>query len=165
MTTTKTAGPGPLIGACYCVGFLMIAISALDYAATVLPAAWGDAGWRYGAVGLLAGFTLTPLLGGLLLSAAALWGGHRGLLRVVAVVHVVGAAVLLALMAGFSLDALQARKDAAADLQTVTEISTAKALIKLAATVVGLVWVGVAGWRSAGRSAGSADGADSLLVR
>lgn len=161
MTTSKA---GPLISASYCVGTLLIVISALDYAGTVLPADFGDPGWRYGAVGLLSGFTLTPLLGGLLLSLAAAHGGEGRFLRVLGVLHIVGAAALLVLIAGFSLDSLQARKDASPEIQNVTEISTLKALIKLVATVVAVAWIGIAGIRQARRTAEPAAGNAGLVI-
>ena len=165
MTTHNTAAPGSLIGACYCVGVLLIAVSALDYAGTILPAAWGDVGWRYGAAGLLSGFTLTPLLGGLVLVVAAAWAAHGRFLRVLAVIHLVAAVLLLVLIAGFSLDALQARKDATTELQRVTEISTLKALVKLGATVVAVGWIGLSAWRQARRvGGGGAAAGPGLLV-
>jgi hypothetical protein len=139
---------GGLVSGGYCVAVLLILVSLLDYAATVWPFQPAELSWRYGAVGLLSGFTLTPLLGGLVLSTTAGLAGHRAALRAVAVLHLAVALALLLLLIGFSLDVLQVRRDTAPDARLVTEVSSAKAAIKLGLTMAAALWLGVGGIRA-----------------
>ena len=134
-------------GASYCIGFLLIAISMFDFAGTVLPADVSDVSWRYGAVGLLSGFTLTPLLGGLILSIAAAAAGHRRFGIALATFHLIVAAAVVVLLIGFTLDTLQVRRDTNEEARTLTEIGSLKAAIKLMATAVAVGWLGWAGIR------------------
>jgi cytochrome c biogenesis protein CcdA len=165
MTSGKPLAPGGLISACYCVGVLLIAISMLDYVATVFPAEVGEPGWRYGAIGLLSGFTLTPLIGGLLLSVAAAVAGHGRTLLALGWLHLLFAVGLVVLLAAFSLDAIQVRRESATEAQTLTEISSLKAAVKLTATLVGLAWIGIAAIRQARvRPAAARPAADSVLI-
>ncbi len=163
----KTLRLGALTGAAYCVGTLLIATSILDFVGTVWPLTLTDVNWRYGAVGLLSGFTLTPLLGGLILALTASLAGHRNALLVIGVLHLAAALVLVLLIGGFTLDTLQVRRAASEQVRSVAEIGAIKAAIKLVFTVVALLWIGVAGLRRpTGRPAASTatSGASQLLV-
>jgi hypothetical protein len=140
-----------LAGGAYCAALLLIVISGLDYAATLWPFQPAELSWRYGAVGLLSSFTLTPLLGGLLLSATAALAGHRRVLRAVAILHLAAAIALLVLLVGFGLDVLQVRRDTAPDARFVTDVGAAKAAIKLGLVTVVALWLGVGGIRASRR--------------
>jgi hypothetical protein len=144
---------GALAGPAYFVGGLCVLVSILDYAGAVWPAAPADVQWRYGAVGLLSGFTLTPLLGSLVLLATAGLARHRGALRGVGATSMVAAIALLVLLAAFGLDAVQVSRDAASPEQrTVAALGATRAGIKLLATAAALFWLGWAGLRQARRS-------------
>ncbi len=138
---------GPLKGAFYCVGALLILISLMDYAGSVLPAQLGNVGWRYGAVGLISSFALTPLLGGVILLGTAALSRQRAVLRAVGLLHLVVAVLLLVAIGSFALDALQVRRGSPPESQRVTEISAIKAGVELALTVVASAWLGLAGLR------------------
>ena len=55
-----------LTGAGYFVAFLLISLSLFDFAGTLWPFLPSEASWRYGSVGILSGFLLTPMIGSLL---------------------------------------------------------------------------------------------------
>jgi len=146
----KSLSLGPLTGAAYWTGALLILISWLDFGATVWPFRLGDVDWRYGAIGLLSGFTLTPILGGLIIVAVAALAEHRGMLRVAALGHLVAAGALLLLIAAFELDAVQLRRDMASEARTAAAVGAGKAALKLVLTASALVWIGIAGLRRLG---------------
>lgn len=146
MSTTTGSAVRSFAGASYCIGFMLIAISVFDLATTVLPAAPGDVSWRYGTVGLLSGFTLTPLLGGLIVAVTAAVAGHPRVGLLTGVLHVAVALVLLILLMGFTLDTLQVRRGTSdPSAQSLTEMSALKAAFKLVATIVAVGWLGWSG--------------------
>lgn len=165
MNSTLKARSGPLTGAAYCVGALLIVVSLFDYAVGVWPFAPGQIEWRYGAVGLLAGYTLTPLLGGLILSVAAATAGHRGTLRGLGIWHLVVALGLVLLIGSFSLDALQVRRDTDAESRLVTEVGSARAAVKLLLTAIGAAWLGITGLRQARGPVATGEETPELVVR
>ncbi len=164
MNSALKARSGPLTGAAYCVGALLIVVSLFDYAVGVWPFAPNQIEWRYGAVGLLAGYTLTPLLGGLILSVAAATAGHRVALRGLGIWHLVVALGLVLLIGSFSLDALQVRRDTDAQSRLVTEVGSARAAVKLLLTAIGAAWLGIAALRQARGPVAAADEETPELV-
>jgi hypothetical protein len=164
MTTGPRTRLGALVGATYCVGTLLVVVTLIDFAVTVWPFAPSEVEWRYGAIGLFAGYTLTPVLGGLLLAVAAAVAGHRAALRAIGVVHLVAAVALAFVLAGFTLDVLQVRRQTAPDVQAVTEIGSARAGLKLLLTLATVAWVGLAGLRQGRGGKASADNGVDLVV-
>ena len=82
----------------------------IDLISTVLPARVGDVTWRYGFLGLGAGYLNTPLLGFGLAIGVAIWQEDLAVLRALGVLATVGAVMLLPIMAVWALDVLQMRE-------------------------------------------------------
>lgn len=138
---------GLLAGGLYVVALSLVVLSLFDYLAAVWPFQFGEVSWRYGAFGLVSGFVLTPLIG---LSLAILLAWHRQrdqVLRVIGVVAIIGAALLLVMLVGFSLDAVQVWRGAPAETKRLTLLSAAKAVIKIAAAAVAVAWLGLGALR------------------
>lgn len=104
--------------ALYLFALVLIAMPMLDFMTSVMPARPGDFSWRYGAMGLMAGYLHTPMLG-LVLGMAVAWAlGHGGLLRASGVLSMLAAVGLLGVMGVFALDVLQMRGMRAENVQS-----------------------------------------------
>jgi len=137
-------------GPIYLVGALFVVLPLLDYFVNIWPVALGAPEWRYGAIGLLAGFLLSPLLGSALVAWLALARGDGRTQRVVAILNLAAAAFLLLLCLEFLLDVVQLRGHigASAEARWSYYGGVLKNLAKYALTIVALVWLGRAGWRT-----------------
>ena len=131
----------------YCVAFLLIAIPVLDYVTNVWPLQTGEVRWRYGSIGILAGFLLTPLMGVLFALVAGAVLNHRVLLRILAVVSMVVAGLLLACIGLFTLDALQVRATVPLESRPAFDVGAIKAAVKCFAGAAAFAWIGWAGIR------------------
>ena len=137
--------------ALYFVAFLLVVTPLMDLVANVYPFSPGDFRWRYGAGGLLSGFLMTPLLGVTLGIAVAAVREHRLALRVQGSLAVAAAVLLLAVAGLFALDALQLRREAAADIASQFDTAILKAELKHVSVIVALLWLGVAAIRGSAR--------------
>ncbi|MEO8636967.1 MAG: hypothetical protein ABI587_16960 [Gemmatimonadales bacterium] len=168
MTMAQEQGFNRIARALYFVAFLLVVTPLMDLVANVYPLSFGDFRWRYGASGLLSGFLMTPLLGVTLGIAVAAVREHRLALRIQGVLAVVAAVLLLVIAALFALDALQLRREAAADIASQFDIAILKAEIKHGSAILALLWLGVAAIRTSGRLGSRREnrGADpSMVVR
>ena len=136
----------------YFVAALLIATPAVDYLTNVWPVRVSDVGWRYGSVGLLAGFLLTPLFGVLFALGAAIVLEHRLVLRVFSILNVVIAVFLILLIVFFALDVVQVRAtipdDATAEARSMFLIGAVKSALKYLTLAFGLGWLGIVGLRA-----------------
>ena len=147
--TDRSSGPLEFLsGPLYLIALLLIATPLIDFAANAWPARAGDVAWRYGAVGLLSGYVLTPLLGLGLAGAIAVTLEHRLVLRSLVIISWVGALVLVAASVDFSLDALQLRHNVPAPQGRNFDLGAAKALLKHVSVAMALAWLGTAMLRS-----------------
>ncbi len=106
-----------LIQGIYLFGFALILHAVIDLSTTVWPLRVTEMSWRYGFLGLGAGYLQTPTLGLLLIAGTALWQGDLGLARGVGAALTVSALVLMLAVALFMLDVVQVRQLAAAEAQ------------------------------------------------
>ena len=149
----KTAGVTPhLTGPAYGVAMLFVALPIVDTLSQVLPPAPGNAGWRYGLVGLGSNYLVSVLFGMLLWSYLAGVRLQRRTLRVLAVVNGAVAVLMVVAAMGFLLDAAQVRaslpKDNFRSLR-MFDIGAAKAVFKYAVGAPVLGWIALASWRAA----------------
>lgn len=135
----------PLSGAIYLTAFLLIVISMIDFISAVVPIRLGEAGWRYGAVGLFAGFMLTPLLGCLIGVGFAVNQGHRTTARVLSIATLAVTVLMVLTLVSFSLDALQMRREAAAESQGVIDVGVIRAAVKHVAGIIAFGLIGLGG--------------------
>ena len=117
------------------IDYWILAFSAIfplfDLAGALIPASFGNATWRFGAVGLLANFAMGLSLEFFLLAVIAASAGHRRLLLVLGVFSLLLAVLLLGSTALFSLDALQTRGKVNAGMVRRFDYATGTAVAKL----------------------------------
>lgn len=155
-----------LTGVSYFVAFLLIVLSLFDFAGTIWPFLPSDAGWRYGSVGILSGFLLTPMIGSLLAVYVAAFAGQGRVLRVLGIVDLVVAVVLVVGVGSFALDSLQVRSDTNPEARRLLETGAVKVMVKHLAGIVAFGWLGVTALKVGKRTRGieRADAGASLLV-
>jgi hypothetical protein len=132
----------------YLIGTLMVALPLVDLLASVWPVRVAQLEWRFGTIGLLSGFTLSPLLGMIMCMAAAAVLEHPLAQRAFAVVVLIGAVVLIGLTVIFAFDWLQYRAAAPAEAKSPMDAGSLKAILKHVLVAWGLLWLGFAGWRA-----------------
>jgi hypothetical protein len=137
-----------LSGSLYFVAFLLLGLTLLDYFGTVWPFQPGQANWRYGAVGLVSGFVLTPLLGLSLGVAVAIHRQSGTMLRLFGGISLILGVLLVLGTLVFALDAVQVRQSVAAEARKLTEMSAAKAILKMLAAGIASIWLGLGAIRS-----------------
>ena len=140
-------GPAIFAGPFYFVAFLLIIIPLIDFIPNVWPLRFGEVGWRYGALGLFSNYTMTPVLGFVVLAAAAAGMGHQLPLRISGWVLIVIALLLLASTMLFALDALQIRSTVDPQGRTLLEVGAARAVVKNILVMAGITWLGIAAIR------------------
>jgi hypothetical protein len=149
----------------YLIALLLIVFPLVDVAANVWPPRLGDLQWRFGTVGLLAGFILTPLLGMLVAVAAAAIRGDRVFQRFVALLNLALALVLSVMFVVFALDWLQVRTTIPPSGHGTIDVGSVKALVRYAGVALALAWLGVMGWRVSRQSGGRSRRAKAPLIR
>lgn len=152
----------------YPVGLLLVLVPLVDLTLRAMPAQFGSLQWRFASVGLLLGNYGTIILGATLIGLAAVLLGDRGVLRALGIVALVMAALTLAVLVLFALDAVQIRQLVVANLKRQVLTSSASALFTgLAGTIVWLL-VGraalVASRPARGTAAPRSRAASSLVV-
>jgi hypothetical protein len=131
----------------YPIALLLILVPMLDTVPKMLPAHFGSPDWRYGAVGLLFGSIVTPIIGLTIAGAAALIARqYRGLMVVsqvfllLALVLVIGGVAILVDFGGISAK-LSERVTPAFHAATV------KTAVIAVLAAVASVWLGLGGLR------------------
>lgn len=130
-----------LVAPLYAVALLLIATPVFDFVTSVLPLRLGNIEWRFAAVGLLSGFLLTPLLGILVATLAALIARHRLFLTVLAWSSLILATGLALLVVAFALDILQLRSVVTADAAPQFQSAAIKAVVKHVSFLIVLSWL------------------------
>ncbi len=101
----------------YLFAGVLVGSPVIDLGTTIWPPQFADLSWRYGFLGLAAGYLHTPMLGVVLAAAVAYWQGHAGPLRALGVASIVVAVILLPVLALWPMDVLQMRALRAAEVQ------------------------------------------------
>lgn len=130
--------------AAYVLGLMILAFNSLDFGANVWPWQPGSMQWRFGAVGLFAGPLASLVLGLFLLMAGAWTLKQRRILRLLAILAAVTVVLLLLVMAGFTLDALQMRAAVRAESQGPLSSVVIQAAVKyliVMLTLTALSWL------------------------
>ena len=106
-----------LIRGVYLFGFALVLHAVIDLSTTVWPLRVTEITWRYGFLGLAAGYLQTPTLGLLLIAATALWTGNLALARTIGTLLMVVSVGLIAAVGIFMLDVVQIRQLRPAEAQ------------------------------------------------
>jgi hypothetical protein len=114
----------------YLVGFALIAIPFFDAAMSVYPWQFGEARWRFGAVGLLSNALMIPLSGVLVMYMTAVVLEHRMMERLIGILAFVASAVAFSGLVLFALDALQTRPSVRFEMRFSFHVASATAAVK-----------------------------------
>ena len=150
MESLRRIAPGA-----YFVSALLFLITLVDYLGNAWPFLPGEVDWRYGVVGMISTYLLSPLLGCLIASATAAWLPQPKVSRLLGVLMWLGALLLLAALAVFVLDSIQVRSAAAPGARWVTTTSFLLASAKIFAAAIGLMVLGRGNLRAAAANAPS----------
>jgi hypothetical protein len=134
----------------YVFAAMLVVLPLTDLFSTAWPPRLTDLSWRYGFMGLAAGYLQTPLLGLVIALAVGYWLGHAGVLRVLGVASVLLAVVLLGVMALWPMDVMQIRALREPEAQAGVAIGGAIQELKYAAAFLALGLLGFGAIRTAG---------------
>lgn len=137
----EEALPGPL----YLVAALLVVVPLADFILSVPNAEFANVQWRFAAVGLLSGFTLTPILGLAMALVVAAFLKHYTVQRWLVATCLSMATVLVALSLGFLLDVMQVRASVPAEGRAAFSNAWSRAILKHALSAVALAYMG---WRA-----------------
>ena len=144
-----------LIWGIYLFGIAFMLTAAIDLFTTVWPLRPTEMTWRYGFLGLAAGYLQTPALGLLMVALGAIWQRNARLLRAVGVTCLVLAVVYVLIMGIFALDVIQIRQIRAPEAQAGVLFGGLFQLIKYLVAMCVFVLVGQGCLNTAKRSAAS----------
>ncbi|CAN5606204.1 hypothetical protein BH23GEM9_BH23GEM9_23090 [soil metagenome] len=169
MTSESPRGPAAVLTRfavpIYLVALLSMLAPPLDLVFSMPAIELSNVRWRFGAVGLLTGAVLFPMLGLLIALMTSVACGHRIMYRIWMGLGATGMLVLIASAGLFSLDALQVRQDVNALVLRRFDLTVVKALLTqlVQIGILGaLLWTGLRVGRAAGRQAAAPE--DSLVI-
>jgi hypothetical protein len=139
----------------YVFAAVLIASPIIDLVSTAWPPRLTDLSWRYGFLGLAAGYLHTPIIGVVLAMAVAHVQDHVGTLRLLGILSLVVAVLLLPILALWPMDVLQMRDLRAPEVQRGVLIGGVIQEIKYvgACIVLGLLGMGCLQMAASPRSA------------
>lgn len=130
---------------------LLVVTPLLQVAAALGSFRPDSVGWRFGAVGLLSGSLLTPLLGIFMAVLAAHLLGKRVLLRILSIIAMLAAMGVIAMLLLFALDALQMHASVAPNFMRPWWIATGQSIFNQTLALLALSATGLSGWRASRR--------------
>jgi len=125
----------------------MILIPLVDALTSLYPWHPGDARWRFGAVGLVSNALLIPMAGILVAFVTASVLEHRGIRRAIAIIGFAAAALCLAALGSFALDALQTRAAVRPEMRLSFNVASITAAIKTLLAGITFAAFGIAAWK------------------
>ena len=133
----------------YLFGFALAMTAAIDLFTTVWPMRPSDIAWRYGFLGLTAGYLQTPTLGLALMIGTAIWARNRTVLRLAGFVALVVSLLLMVAMGLFGLDVIQMRGLRAEEMQSAVMAGGMFQELKYFIAVLVLVFLGFGALKTA----------------
>jgi hypothetical protein len=136
----------------YLVGLSLIFIPIVDLTAQSWPLNPGNAGWRFGAIGLLSNAFIVPSVGFLIVLGVAVALEHNRLLKLLGWACALGTLLMGLTLGLFALDAIQTRVSIKPELMSSFVVASITAAGKMILALVTLLAFAVAGIR-AGKAA------------
>lgn len=134
----------------YLFAIVLVLSPIMDLTSTVWPMRPTELTWRYGFLGLTAGYLHTPLLGACLALGLAWWTERDGVLRFVGIAMLASVLPLLLAMGMFMLDVLQMRGLREADVQQAVLVGGILQEVKYGSALLVLLALGFGAVRTAG---------------
>jgi len=145
-----------LTPALYVVAAVFILSPLVDVVTNFYPLDPGSVQWRYGAVGIMSNYLISAVFGLLLGTCIAAIAGGRMARWMFTILDLATAAVLILVLALFSLDVLQLRNVVRPEAADMFKIGALKAALKLVMVAVALALLGIGGLRAARANGGTA---------
>jgi hypothetical protein len=134
-----------LAGPLYAIAALLILLPVVDFALSIPAAEFSSVQWRFASVGLLSGYTMTPIMGlGLAFVISAVRKQYT-VQRLLVIICLTTALALGAMTISFVLDGLQVRASVPEEGRPAFMNAWTRALLKLALSGVALAYLG---WRA-----------------
>ena len=152
MTDTHPAVSRSAIRGIYLFAFVLAFWPLADLITNTWPFQLGNMQWRYGFMGLLAGFLHTPILGLTLAMIVAYAMRQQKALRVISAISILGAAVLLGVMVLFALDVVQIRSTVPEARLPSYQVGALIAELKHFTSFLALLLLGIGGWKTSAAS-------------
>lgn len=140
------------------VAAILTLVPLIDFVSNIWPLRVGEARWRFGGVGLISGYLVTPLLGDLMLMIAAATLERRIAQRALAVFNLLVAVLLAGILVIYPLDVLQLRGSVPRDSLAVFDGAAIRSVVKLLLLMVAFLGLAIAGFRLSKRAFGSREG-------
>jgi hypothetical protein len=131
----------------YLIAFLFCLVPLMDFVVATYPMQPGTLKWRTGALGLLAGVWLVPLLGNLIAMVTAYIMGHRGVNRTIAALQLMVAILMLGVLGLFALDVIAFRQSIPPENEPGYLMAVSGAFTKHLSAVIALIVLAVTGIR------------------
>lgn len=126
----------------YLVAFLLFFIPFFDAMMSVAPWMWGNAQWRFGAIGLMSNALMLPASGALIAVAMAVTAGHLKTQRALGIAAWVLVAIVFVSAGMFALDAVQTKSQIRPEMMLSYRVSTLTATCKLVLGMIGFALLG-----------------------
>jgi hypothetical protein len=150
----------------YFIGGLLIVLPTIDFVLSVSPMRLRTTSWRFGAEGILPRALLTPVLGLLMWFVTAWLLEQRVMLRIVAAISSLAAAVLTLIAISFALDSVQMKAQVAPAAATAFMFTVAITVVKDALFVLAGLILAHSSWKCARQSgARDQDASAAMLIR
>jgi hypothetical protein len=132
----------------YIIAALMVVSPPLDIMLSMQQYVVSSPRWRFGAVGLLTGSMLLPMLGLVLASFTASLVGHRWVHRVVLVLAALMVLTNFAFMGSFALDSIEIRRQVNSNVVGRFDVTVVKTLLLQVVQIVTIALIARSTWRS-----------------
>jgi chromate transport protein ChrA len=134
-----------LAGPLYLLAGMLVLVPLVDFVLSVPPAELSSAQWRFGALGMLSGHMLMPVLGIAVALVVSAITKQYSVQRILVLVCLTTAAIMLVLAIAFLRDMDDARAYVTTDGMPAFSSAATRAIIKLILTSIML---GYLGWRA-----------------
>ena len=135
--------------ATYLVGLCLFLAPLIQTLGSLWPPHFGEATWRYGAIGIFLSASGAAGLGLLIVLAVAMAMGHRVMLRVAGILAILLTLILLIVCGAFALDVVQVRGIVRAQVRGGFDMSAAKAVLMALVVMVASIFIAIAAFRAA----------------
>jgi len=139
----------PALKSLYGVGVLLTLAGVVDPLIKIWPLRMGEAGWRFGAVGMASGIVGAVVFALVWLLGVAMVLEHRRVVRVLSAFSLFLAVCTLGALVGFGLDFLQLRASVNPQFKGAFDVAALKAIVLLTISVPVFIGVAMGGWASA----------------